>query len=110
MPNLLDHYLKREQGENYATVAIGALLGNSDAQGKIIDVSNCFPIQLRIQAQNEESSKEPTYIFDIEYIKKMLKFHKQVNELESFLGVYISSTTIDKQGMIIVKYFMDLFE
>lgn len=110
MPNLLDHSLKKETGENYANVAIGALLGTSDAQGKIIDISNSFPIQLRIQAVSEESSKEPTYIFDIEYIKKMLKFHKQVNDLESFLGVYISTTQIDKQGMIIAKYFMDMFE
>ena len=44
LPNLLDHSLKRETGDNYADVAIGALLGTSDAQGKIIEISNCFPI------------------------------------------------------------------
>lgn len=39
----------------------------------------------------------------------MLKFYRQVNEMENILGVYISSDQIDKQGMVIVKYFLDLF-
>jgi hypothetical protein len=39
----------------------------------------------------------------------MLKFHKQVNESENILGVYISSNNIDTQGMVIVKYFLELF-
>jgi hypothetical protein len=32
-------------------------------------------MQLRIQ-KHEDPNKEPTYIFDQDYIKKMLKFHK----------------------------------
>jgi len=66
-------------------------------------------MSLRISYQGDENNKEPQYIFDTEYLKKMLKFHKQVNESESILGVYISSTKIDYLGMIIVKYFLDLF-
>lgn len=87
---------------------MGALLGTSDAQGKIIEISNSFAIQLRVQ-KGEESSKEPEYIFDTEYLKKMLKFHKTVNDMENILGVYISSNSVDSQGMVIVKYFLDLF-
>lgn len=87
---------------------MGALLGTSDAQGKIIEISNSFPIQLRVQ-KSEESSKDPEYIFDTEYLKKMLKFHKQVNEMENILGVYISTDQIQAQEMAIVKYFLDLF-
>jgi len=90
-------------------VAIGVILGTSDAQGKILDISNSFPMSLRLQYPDNDTKREPSYIFDTEYLKKMLKFHKQVNELESILGVYISSTSIDKVGMIIVKYFLDLF-
>lgn len=62
-----------------------------------------------MHASTEESSKEPEYIFDTEYLKKMLKFHKQVNDMENILGVYISSNNIDAQGMVIVKYFLELF-
>lgn len=94
MPNLLDHSQKKESGDNYANVAMGALLGTCDAQGKIIEISNSFPIQLRI-LPSEESSKDPEYIFDTEYLKKMLKFHKQVNEMENIIGVYISSNQVD---------------
>jgi len=39
----------------------------------------------------------------------MLKFHKQVNDMENIIGVYISSNNIDTQGMVIVKYFLNLF-
>lgn len=44
LPNLLDHSQKRDIGDNYADVAMGALLGTSDAQGKIIEISNSFAI------------------------------------------------------------------
>jgi hypothetical protein len=90
-------------------VVIGALLGTCDAKGKFIDISNSFPMTLRIAYGNEEMKTDPQYIFDTDYLKKMLKFHKQVNEQESILGVYISSTKMDKLGMIIVQYFLDLF-
>jgi len=87
---------------------MGALLGTSDPQGKIIEISNSFPIQLKVLV-SEDSKKDSEYIFDTEYLKKMLKFHRQVNEMENILGVYISSIKIDTQGMAIVKYFLDLF-
>ena len=76
-------------------MAIGAILGTCDAQGKIIDISNSFSMTLKINYPDGDKNKEPQYIFDTEYLKKMLKFYKQVNELESLLGVYISSTKID---------------
>jgi hypothetical protein len=103
LPNLLDHYQKRETDSNSIdNIVIGALLGTSDAQGKqVIDISNSFPMVMKIE---EEKKGDPTYIFDTEYLKKMLKFHKQVNELENILGVYISSTKIDKVGMAIINY------
>ena len=54
---------------------MGALLGTSDAQCKIVEISNSFPIQLRV-IKNEDNKKEPEYVFDTEYLKKMVKFHK----------------------------------
>jgi len=39
----------------------------------------------------------------------MLKFQKQVNDMENILGVYISTNQIDSLSMVIVKYFLDLF-
>lgn len=40
----------------------------------------------------------------------MLKFHRQVNEEEQCIGLYISSTNIDQQSMIIIQYFIDLIK
>jgi hypothetical protein len=90
LPNLLDHSQKKNLGDGYADIAMGALLGTSDPQGKIIEISNSFAISLKVQLVSEESSKDPSYIFDTDYLKKMLKFHRQVNEMENILGVYIS--------------------
>ena len=106
MPNLLDHCLKRDLVSNHAPVVIGSLLGSVDA--KIIDISNCFPMTLKT-VETTDRNKDVEYQFDREYLIKMLKFHKQLNDQEQILGVYISSTEIDKVAMLIVAYFRDLF-
>lgn len=108
MPNLLDHSLKRDLVSNHAPVVIGSLLGSVDA--KIIDISNCFPMTLKTKdAEAEAKGKEPEYVFDKEYLMKMLKFHKSMKDQEQILGVYISSTDINRMCMLIVSYFRDLF-
>lgn len=112
MPNLLDHSLKRDLVSNHAPVVIGSLLGSVDA--KIVDISNCFPMTFKMNENDQEGAKKQAagdaeYVFDLEYLKKMLTFHKKLNDQEQILGVYISSTDIDKMCMIIVAYFRDLF-
>jgi len=95
MPNLLEHSQKKEQ--EHAPVVIGTLLGTSD--GKMIDISNCFPMTLMNQARdndNQENDGDLELAFDTDYVKKMIKFHKTVNDKESFLGCYISTTNLDK--------------
>ena len=75
MPNLLDHSLKRDLVSNHAPVVIGSLLGSVDA--KIIDISNCFPMTLK-----EKENESEKYVFDKEYLLKMLNFHKKLNDQE----------------------------
>jgi len=58
--------------------------------------------------KDNDNSDELELAFDTDYVKKMIKFHKSVNDKESFLGCYISTTSLDKQSMAIVQYFMDL--
>ena len=59
--------------------------------------------------QNQNNKKEIEYVFDTEYVKKMIKFNKQLNNQEAILGVYISSTELNKVFMVIVSYFRELF-
>jgi hypothetical protein len=61
------------------------------------------------QKQGEDGSG-PELIFDTEYVKKMMKFYKQVNEQETMVGAYISTTKLDKESMTIVQYFISLFK
>lgn len=92
----MDHSQKRELEGNYASVVIGTLLGTVD--GKIINISNSFPMNLKTEKAKEGGNRDDKveYIFDTDYLKKMLKFHRRVNELEGCLGVYISSTNLDQ--------------
>ena len=97
MPNLLDHAIRKELDANHAPVVIGVLLGRVD--GKIIEISNCFPMSLKSDKDQDGKKSEGqgnsvTYI-DKEYLKKMIKFHKSINKTEAVLGVYISSTQLD---------------
>ena len=84
-------------------VVVGALLGTSDSHGGLIDISSSFQMVIKMSKEGDKKS-ENEYTFDTEYLKKMLKFHKQVNDSENILGVYISSPKIDKVGINIVKY------
>jgi hypothetical protein len=45
---------------------------------------------LKAIPQKESSKKAVEFIFDTEYMKKMIQFHRKVNDMESLLGVYIS--------------------
>jgi len=111
MPNLLEHSQKKEMDNNNASVVIGALLGTVD--GKMIDISNCFPMTITQKSQGEDEgygAAGPELIFDTEYVKKMIKFYKTVNEQENIVGAYISSTNLDKQSMTIIQYFISLFK
>ena len=61
-------------------------------------------------SKNPEGSNKPIeYIFGVEYMEKMLQFHRKVNEVESLLGVYISSTYLNKEAMVIFSYIQNLF-
>ena len=62
------------------------------------------------QEGEQVSSGKVEYVFDTEYIKKMLAFHKNVNEQEECLGVYISTTVIDEEAMTVIAYFNNLFK
>ena len=68
------YIMKKETENNNTDIVIGAILGSVD--GKMLDISNSFPLTLRTADQQPGSNKEPEYVFDTEYLKKMLKFYK----------------------------------
>jgi hypothetical protein len=77
----------------------------------MIDISNCFPMTLMNQAKEGSDFSDGDALelaFDTDYVKKMIKFHKTVNDKEQFLGCYISTTSLNKQSMAIVQYFIEL--
>lgn len=59
---------------------------------------------------DKQRGGEPEYVFDTEYLKKMMQFHRQVNSQETAIGVYISSTAINKLSMVVIQYFINLFK
>ena len=86
---MLEHSQKKELAQDQvgkgdkkdisqASVVIGTLLGTSD--GKMIDISNCFPMTLMNQAKEGSGDNAEgdalELAFDTDYVKKMIKFHK----------------------------------
>lgn len=63
MPNLLDHAIRKELDSNHAPIVIGVLLGRVD--GKMIEISNCFPMSLKSDKEQLASS---AIIIDKEYL------------------------------------------
>lgn len=111
MPNLLDHAIKKELDSQHVQVVIGVILGRVD--GKIIEISNCFPLSLKSDKEgskdNSFANKNDKLNIDKEYLKKMIRFHKTINKTEAILGVYISSTELDTIALSVLMYFRDLF-
>lgn len=70
MPNLLDHAIKKELDSNHAPIVIGVILGRVD--GKIIDISNCFPMSLTIKSADKDAQegkkKADQIMIDKEYL------------------------------------------
>lgn len=87
---------------------IGVILGRVD--GKMVDISNCFPMNFSVDKDKEGDSKSTNQviIMDTEYLKKMIKFHRTINKTETVLGVYISSTKLDIIAKSVIGYFREL--
>jgi hypothetical protein len=66
----LDHSQRKDPDTNNTDLVIGALLGTVD--GKQIDISNSFKMTLKASKNEQDSNKPIEYIFDVEYMKKML--------------------------------------
>jgi translation initiation factor 3 subunit F len=90
----LDHYLRKPEGQD---IVVGTLLGTID--GSIIDICSCFAVP---QYYDKERG---ALVMDLEYIQKMMKFHRKVNSKEGLLGVYISANYLDAHSLAVVQYF-----
>lgn len=98
-PNILDHYLRKP--EDQGDIVVGTLLGTVD--GTQIDIQSSFAVP----QYYDKDSKE--LVIDMEYLQKMLKFHRKVNQNEGLLGMYISCKKLNEHGYALVQYFNDLF-
>jgi len=98
---------------NNAPVVIGVILGRVD--GKMIEISNCFPMSLKSDRDAEGKKNEyggknqAEHSIDKEYLKKMITFHRGINKTELILGVYISSTEIGPLELMVIDYIRGLF-
>ena len=102
---------QQKEGNN---IVIGTLLGTQI--DKTIDISNSFPINHKFveisktMAEDNDGEGGKTLQIDTDYVLKMLKFYRQVNSSEVCLGVYISSSVMDSECMIIMQYFAKLLK
>jgi hypothetical protein len=90
--NILDHFLRRPQGEN---TVVGTLLGGVD--GQLVDIQTCFSVPLEKDDQK--------YTMDKEYLQKMLKFNRKVNPKEDLVGLYVSGKKVDANILALYEYY-----
>lgn len=70
---------------------MGTLLGTID--GSQIDILSSFAVPQYFDKEQKD------LIIDYEYMQKMMKFHKKVNQKEGLLGMYISCKKLDEHGL-----------
>ena len=91
--NILDHFLRRPQGEN---TVVGTLLGGVD--GQLVDIQTCFSVPL-------ERDQDKSLSLDRDYLQKMLKFHRKVNPKEDLVGLYVSGENITAEILGLFQYY-----
>lgn len=94
--NILDHFLRRPQGEN---TVVGTLLGGVD--GQLVDIQTCFSVPF-------EKEEKEGFVLDKDYLHKMLKFHRKVNPKEDLVGLYVSGDKIDATILALFNYYQQL--
>lgn len=47
-------------------------------------------------------------VLDVDYLAKMLKFHRKVNPKEGLVGLYMSGQKIDKAAIGLFKFYQEL--
>ncbi len=97
-PNILDHYLRKPEDQDYA---VGTILGTMD--GTLINICSTFAVP-------QYKDKDGVPIIDSNYQEKMLKFYRKVNPKEGLLGLYISAKNLDEYGMSLLDYYSRLFK
>jgi len=96
--SVCDHYGRTAKGSKKRVV--GVLLGQSDADGKDVRVSNSFAVPF------EEDEKDPSVWFlDHNYVESMNEMFKKVNAREKLVGWYHSGPKLRASDLQINELF-----
>ncbi|GAM23636.1 hypothetical protein SAMD00019534_068110, partial [Acytostelium subglobosum LB1] len=91
--NILDHYIRRNEGQDRV---IGTLLGyNNDG---VIEIKNCFPV---VHSEGDQIAVE------MEFHRKMLDLHMKASPREPIIGWYATGCDINENSVIINNFYRE---
>ncbi|KAF9972004.1 hypothetical protein BGZ73_004930 [Actinomortierella ambigua] len=92
--NILDHYLRRNAGQDRV---IGTLLGVRSEDGAEVEIKGCYPVpHLETKDQVE---------VDMDYHRTMFELHKQVNPKEVIVGWYATGAELNSYSALIHDFY-----
>eukprot|EP01133_Synstelium_polycarpum_P010901 gene10901-12706_t len=91
--NILDHYIRRNEGQDRV---IGTLLGFNN-EG-VIEIRNCFPV---VHSEGDQIAVE------MEFHRKMLDLHLKSSPREPIVGWYATGSDINENSVIINNFYRE---
>ncbi|KAH8552735.1 maintenance of mitochondrial structure and function-domain-containing protein [Umbelopsis sp. PMI_123] len=92
--SILDHYLRRNEGQERV---IGTLLGVRSDDGTEVEIRNCFNVP------HQENDSEVAV--DMEHHRAMFELHQRVNPKEVIVGWYATGSQLNSYSALIQDFY-----
>ncbi|KAJ2956627.1 hypothetical protein NQZ79_g7526 [Umbelopsis isabellina] len=92
--SILDHYLRRNEGQERV---IGTLLGVRSDDGTEVEIRNCFNVP------HQENDSEVAV--DMEHHRAMFELHQRVNPKEVIVGWYATGSELNSYSALIQDFY-----
>lgn len=92
--SILDHYLRRNEGQERV---IGTLLGVRSDDGTEVEIRNCFNVP------HQENDSEVAV--DMEHHRAMFELHQRVNPREVIVGWYATGSKLNSYSALIQDFY-----
>ncbi|KAJ3013619.1 hypothetical protein HKX48_005649 [Thoreauomyces humboldtii] len=93
--SVLDHYLRRPEGQDRV---LGALLGVRSEDGSQVDIRSCFPL-----GTTEVGDQQ--IVIDADHLTQMYTLHQRVAPRETIVGWYATGGNLSPENVWIHEFF-----
>lgn len=91
---ILDHYLRRSSDQPRV---LGTLLGYKTDEGRVLQVTNCFPVP--------HTEEKDQIALDVEYHRSLFDLHQRVNLKETIVGWYATGSGLNPYAALVHDFY-----